>query len=345
MSNPPSVEDWLFQEPYRFDFFQAVKLLILKSPDRATLGGLSAPADETVRFKVHQSLLFAPSSISDLSSAGEPPTMSVSFFGLTGVQGLLPHFYTEHILERAKAKDLAMAEFFDLFNHRVISLFYKAWEKHRSPVRHQIAVVTKRPDDTSQYLFDLIGLGTSKLRDRLQVSDEGLLPYSGLFSQMPRSAVNLRAILSDYFGVPVEIDQFQGAWYSLAEEDRSNLNEEGPKNRLGEGAIAGDAIWDPQARIRIKVGPLTLERFLSYLPESDALNQLNDLTRFYLGPVTQYELQLILSGDQIPSCRLGDDTANGPRPGYCAWLDRDRLGPDAGDVVFDLSATSYALSQ
>ena len=141
---PISVEQHLLEHPYEFNFFQAVKLLSLILNDRPGVGRLSDPREEPVRFKVHKSLAFQPSSIHALSDESNPPSMTVAFMGLTGVQGVLPHHYTEHIIARRQSKDFTMAEFFDLFNHRLISLFYRAWEKHRPPVRFQIAAATTK---------------------------------------------------------------------------------------------------------------------------------------------------------------------------------------------------------
>jgi type VI secretion system protein ImpH len=341
MSDPlPPLEQQLFDTPYEFDFFQAVRLLHLMLDDRPGVGRIAKPDEEPVRFKVRQSLEFPPSSIHSLSSEADPPRMTVTFLGLTGVQGVLPHHYTEHILARAQSKDFAMAEFFDLFNHRMLSLFYRAWEKHQFPVRFQAAAAKHETDEFTQYLFDWIGMGTAKLQGRLAVEDRALLRYAGLLGQMPRSAVALKEILRDYFGVDVEIEQFVGAWYTLQSDDQCDLAAEGMNNQLGEGAIAGDAVWDPQARFRVRLGPLDLSTFLAFLPDRRAVQELRDLVRFYAGPIMQFDLQLILKGEEVPWSQLGDDSAAGPRLGWCGWLKTGEFPQDAGDAVFGTETVS-----
>lgn len=264
---PIPLDQRLFDFPYEFEFFQAVRLLHLILDERIGVGRIAKPDEEPVRFKVRQSLEFPPSSIHSLSDEADPPHMTVAFFGLTGVQGVLPHHYTEHILARAASRDFTMAAFLDLFNHRMISLFYRAWEKHRFPVRFQLASARHETDEFTRYLFDWVGMGTEGLRGRMTVPDQALLRYAGLLGQKPACASALKAILRDYFEVPVEIEEFTGAWYSLAEEDQCNLDEEDLKNRLGEGALAGDAVWDQQARFRIRLGPLKLAAFVAFLPD------------------------------------------------------------------------------
>jgi type VI secretion system protein ImpH len=335
--HPLSIEELLFEHSYDFDFFQAVRLLHLILSDRPGVGRIAKPADEPVRFQVRQSLEFPASSIHAISAETDPAQMTIAFLGLTGVQGVLPHHYTEYILARAQAKDYTLAAFFDLFNHRIVSLFYRAWEKHSFPARFQLAAARQVIDGFTQYLLDWIGLGTAGLQGRMAPRDQALIRYAGLLGQRPACAVSLAAILRDYFGVEVEIEEFVGAWYTLKEEDQCDLSGEGLSNELGQGAIAGDAVWDPQASFRVRLGPLPLTRFLSFLPGAKAVNELQDLARFYVGPILQFDLQLVLKAPEVPWCRLGDESPAGPRLGWCGWLKTEGFSKDAGDAVFTMS--------
>ncbi len=185
IEKPLALDQRLFDVPFEFDFFQAVRLLHLILNDRVGVGRIAKPEDEPVRFKVRQSLEFAASSLHSLSADTDPPEMTVAFLGLTGIQGVLPHHYTEHILARAQSRDFAMAEFLDLFNHRILSLFYRAWEKHRLPVRLQLASARKEVDEFTQYLFDWIGMGPAGVRGRLKFVDQALLRNAVLLGQKP----------------------------------------------------------------------------------------------------------------------------------------------------------------
>src|SRR5439155_23721465 len=132
-------------------------------------------------------------------------------------------------------------------------------------------------------LFDLIGMGTPGLRGRLRIHDQALLRYAGLIAQRPHSASALGGILRDYFDLPIEIEQFQGKWFSLDESSLSFLQQEGLSNQLGVGAIAGDAVWNQQGRFRVQIGPIGLERFIDFLPDGKAFADLVELTRYFVG--------------------------------------------------------------
>src|SRR5262245_47148317 len=195
----PSVEEELLEEGYRFDFFEAVRVLERLYPHRQAVGHEALPSDEVVRFHTRLSLAFPPSMIHEVTEPDggtQPLDMTVAFMGLTGPLGVLPRHYTGLLLERVRRKDHTLRDFFDLFNHRLISLFYRAWEKYRFPIAYERAVANRAPyDDFSLTLFDLISMGTKGLRGKLEVGDEALLFYAGLLAQHPHSASALTGLL------------------------------------------------------------------------------------------------------------------------------------------------------
>jgi type VI secretion system protein ImpH len=355
----PSVADLLFERGYEFDFFQAVRLLARLYPHRQMVGGEAKPGAEVARFHALTSLSFPPSSIHSIESeerqqpegaredmpgdgaaAGPSPAhMAVAFMGLTGPQGVLPFHYTELLVARQMAKDSSLAAFFDLFNHRFISLFYRAWEKHHFPVSYERAARQgDKQDRSTEYLFDLIGMGTGGLRGRLKVRDQALLLYAGLIGQRPHSAAALRGLLRDYFGLPVEIEQFRGRWFPLDQPSLSYLDPEGLHNQLGVGAIAGDEVWNQQARFRVQVGPLTFARFIAFLPDGDAFPELVELTRYFAEQTLEFDVQLVLRAAEVPWCRLTDEGIDAPRLGWAAWLKTEEFVEDARDTVLSIEA-------
>ncbi len=335
----PSLEETLFDRGYEFEFFQAVRLLARMFPQRKPVGSTAKPHEECARFAARLSMAFPASAVHDIEripDSDDPALLTVAFLGLTGTQGILPMCYTEWMIARHAAKDDTLAAFFDLFNHRLLSLFYRAWEKHRPPVLYELSAARDQwPDPFSHSLFDLIGMGTAGLRGRMRVEDESLLLYAGLIAQRPHSASALRGILRDYFSVPVEIDQCIGDWYELEPADRCHLSDDLERNQLGEGSFLGDEVWNQQGRFRVRVGPLGLDRFLEFLPDGRAMAKLVELTRYLVGQATAFDVQVFLRAGEVPYCRLDDEDPDAPRLGWIGWLKTSEFVTDADDAVFE----------
>ncbi len=244
-----------------------------------------------VRFRAHLSLNFPASAVEEV----QPPTrdrpmplMTVTFFGLTGPSGILPRHYTEYLIRQERdgkgTEKQAFRAWLDLFNHRLIALFYRAWEKYRFYLAYERGACARpEPDPFTRGLFSLIGLGLPPLRGRLQVTcreendgrprervlaridDLALLYYGGLLAQRPRSAFGLQAILEDYFDLPVRVQQFLGRWMEFDPAGRSRLGE--ANCGLGHDLTAGERVYDVQSKIRLRVGPLSRTRFDAFLPD------------------------------------------------------------------------------
>ena len=329
-----AVERLLREVPQEFDFFQAVRLFERISPEREPVGEYAAPSREAVRIRAHASLPFPASQIQIVEwPEGAAPLVTINFMGLFGPSGLLPLYYTGLIVERLRQKDYALRDFLDIFNHRMAGLFYRAWEKYRFTIAYERG--GGEQDRFSHHLMDLVGLGTQGLARRLGVLDDSLLYYGGLLSLHSRPTAALQRILWDYFDVPVEIEQFVGSWRRLDQPNQCAVGmESGASEQLGLGAIAGDAIWDQQYGARIKLGPLTLEQYLDFLPSGTAHDPLKSLANFIGRGEIDFEVQLILRKQDVPECEIG--APEPPRLGWTSWAKTQALRRDAGDTVFSI---------
>lgn len=329
-----SLRKLLETEPQNFQFFQAVRMLEKLAPERERVGGFVPPDREVVRFRAHPSMVFPASEIQSLEKSGELQNMTVNFMGLVGPLGMLPLYYTDLVMERSRLKDNAMRDFFDMFHHRVISLFYRAWEKYRFTTAYEQG----DPDRLSAILLDLVGLGTHGLADRQNVPDNVLLHYSGLLSQHPRSAIALEQIIADYFEVPVTIEQFAGKWHKLDKKDQSRIAD---ANTVGEmldfGVVLGDEIWNQQSGVRVRIGPLPLARYLDLLPTGKAYPELKALVAYYFNHELDFELQLVLKREDTPACDLGKETQQqAPRLGWTSWIKTAPLNRDPDEAIIPL---------
>jgi type VI secretion system protein ImpH len=343
-SAPPSeparyvaVEKLLHEVPQEFEFFQAVRLFERLFPRQAPVGRYVSPSKEVLRFCAHVSMPFPASQIQRVEwPENRSPRVVINFMGLAGPSGLLPLYYTELIVERLRHKDPALRDFLDIFNHRMISMFYKAWEKYRFGITYERG----DRDTFSQHLMDLIGLGTKGLSHRLEVRDDSLLYYAGLLSLRPCSAAGIERILWDYFDVPVQVEQFVGAWHQLEESNLCRFEafiegESNPSEQLGGGAIVGDAIWNQQSGVRIKLGPMGLEQYLDFLPSGTAHQPLKSFARFISRAEFDFEVQLILKKEDVPPCELASEEA-APRLGWTSWAKTQPMRVDANDTVFSI---------
>jgi len=331
---PWPILDLLDQEPYLFEFFQAIRLMARTHPQLQVVGRFGNPDSEVARFGANPAVSFPASEIQSLDErAGKPPLMRVNFMGLFGPQGILPRTYCELINERIRAKDTTLRDFFDLFNHRLISLFYQAWEKYHFEIPYERGESNR----FSGHVLALLGLETPGLQNRQDVADDSLLFYGGLLSMHSRSACGLRLVLWDYFGVPVEIEQFVGAWYPVEIESQCSLGESGGySEQLGFGAVVGNETWDQQSRVRIQLGPLTLEQYIDFLPGHEGNRQLRAITRFYSGGEYDVEVQLILRKQEVPACELTHPDGIGPQLGWTSWVKTVDFTHHADETILEL---------
>jgi type VI secretion system protein ImpH len=322
----------LDEEPFRVHFFQAVRLLQKMDQERKPVGLFVTPQGETIRFSSRTSLGFPPSEIYDLKRLENGQVaMTVEFMGLCAAISIMPAPYMEFLMARARQKDYAMEEFLNIFNHRMISFFYRGWEKYR----FFIAYERSKEDRLSGLLLDLLGLGTPGLRGRGAIPDDAYLNYMGLLARHVRSASSLQQILEDYFGVDVHIQQFAGAWRKLNPENQtcfSGLG--GASERLGVGVVAGDEVWDHHGRIRISIGPMRFEQYLKFLPGQDAYHELVAWLRFYSNGSYETEVQLVLAREDAPVCELGARGEKRPQLGLVSWLKTKPLDRDPADATY-----------
>jgi type VI secretion system protein ImpH len=325
----------IFDEPYRFEFFQAVRLLEKIFPDKKAVGREALPPAEVVRFRSRIALDFPPSEIHELKTSVDENTdeqkleMFVNFMGMIGVSGVLPVHYTELVMERIRYRDTAMWAFLDIFTHRSVSMFFRAWEKYRFPVGYE------RGDDAfTSYLFDFVGLGTKGIRGRMAIEDESLLPYGGLIAQKPHTTNSLENMLGDYFGTKAKVQQFFGQWLDLSEESITKLGTE--NSGLGVSAIIGTRIWDQQSKFRVRLGAMTFKQFQGFLPNGSAHKPLQSIVKFMVGLELDFDIQLVLMAKQVPSTILTTRAMRKPMLGWTSFLKTKPFKQDDEQVVLQM---------
>lgn len=342
----PTVAEQLFKEGYRFEFHQAVKLLekLISMPvpkgvyqndefleALATIVNSASPENKQVQFRSTVSNAFPASDVKNISPPtedGQPLTMDVNFMGLAGAHGPLPPPYTDLIIERVWHGDTALRDFLDIFNHRLVSLFYNARQKHR------IGLEVHKPYESkfAQHLLALLGLGTPGLQQRIQLDDHSLLFYTGLFVHEPRSLSVLENLLTDFFQTKIVIEPFIGQWQYLPEDEYTHIGINGQNQALGQTTTVGTRVWDQQSKIALHIYPFDFKAFSIFLPIGSGFLPLCELTRFFLGAELDFEINLTIKGEEIPKTRLSN--SGQARLGWTSWL---KTQTDQSDSSLKLS--------
>ena len=327
---PDNLIAQLEQRPFAFDFFRAVRLLQSAYPDRPRIGYSLSPAQDPVRFAQNPSLAFAPSTIEALRHAppAEFPTLFVNHFGLLGPNGPLPPHLTDYAHERQhNFGDNTLAAFLNVFHHRLISFFFRAW------AANQKAVDLDRPRDQryATYVGSLFGIGMESLQDRDEVSDWAKLYFAGRLACQTRNAEGLEAILQEYFEIKAEVHTFIGRWLDLPADSVCRLGESPETGSLGLTTILGSRFWECQLNFRMRLGPMKRADYQRMLPGGEAFQRLKYWVLNYCGEHFFWEVQLVLEAAEVPATCLG---AAG-RLGWDTWLKTQPFTRDADDLILN----------
>jgi type VI secretion system protein ImpH len=322
-------------EGWRFSFFQAVRLLQLARGDRVPVGTGDDPTREAVRFSSRVSMAFPASDVHEVRESPNGPEMVVAFMGLATPAsfGSLPMPYSELVLEQGRNRNFALRDFIDLFNHRLVSLFYRAWEKSRFPI------VYERTEPGQSSLFEdmvlsLAGLGTPGLRGKLVVDDRALLARAHAVGARGISALALGDLVQDYFAVPAAVIQFVPSWYSIEDSEVCRLGLQ--SCHLGEDTCLGSRARMAQSRFRVRLGPLDWPQMADFLPSGDAFPALCELCTLTTGPQFDFDLDLQLAPGCAPPLRLGvADEQGAPWLGWSTWLRTDGVAGAPVGVIID----------
>jgi type VI secretion system protein ImpH len=348
----PAVIERLFREPYRFEYFNAVRTLEIWLARHGTARqGKSA---DFLRFQNPTSLAFPPSQVAALQA--EPRELArdaaaldaalasqtlrhvrltPAFMGLLGVNGVLPAHYTERIAAHQQQQaDEGPRAFLDTFSSRSLALFYEAWCKYRLALKYRPGA----RDGFLPLLLALAGLGHASLQRRSTgaregaLLDESIACFAAALRHRPASASQVARVLSSYFGQPVAAQQFIGHWYEVPPAQQTTLGSPGAV--LGAGAMAGARVWQRDLRLRLVIGPLDHARFGAFLPGGLAARALASMLALFTGAAFEYEVELVLLGAAVHSTVLHEERSG--RLGWDAYLVTQAQGGNRNDVRYQL---------
>ncbi len=355
-----SVMERLCEASYRFEFFQAVRLLARHFTQQQP-APLIHIVGERIRFGNSLNIGFAPSEIEALHLEHEQQEAPVpvwpaaaapvdlqkittarlipSFIGLTGNNGTLPRSYTEHLIGReVTQRDRAARAFLDIFSNRAVTLFYRAWEKHRLHFQYE----RQRRERFLPMLLALAGVPEASQEPLCDTTRpllaETLAYYAGALRQSARPAHLIERIVSEHFSVPVRLRQFTGRWYAFPPEQQTAL---GLSNAtLGRDTVCGARMWQCQTSITLELGPLPRAQFERFLPGGEAARALSQLVILLAGRTLDCTVRPILRHQDMRPTQLGG--ASGARIGHNTWMVTRLTTQDRADVSWDIDTDSQA---
>lgn len=334
----------LAAEAKKLDFFAAVRRLECatagEKPEGERIGLSERPAWDPVRFCQTPELYFAPNAVERYVPAGEnrPPRLFVNFMGFLGPNGPMPVHLSEYIHDREhNAADSTPVRFLDLFNNRMVGMFYRAWA-----VNHMAVSKDAGADDSyARFVGSLFGMGMKSFRRRDPVPDDSKLFFAGHLSGPVRHPEGLESILSTFFGIPAAVREFVGNWMSIPEEFRLKLGKEPDNCTLGRSAVLGSRLWDCTHKFHVALGPMSFADYDRLLPGSGSARRLVHWIRNYVTEELIWDARLTLAKEEVPCVELGKVG----RLGWTTWLLSDKRTADAADLVFGPEAATPPLRE
>jgi type VI secretion system protein ImpH len=319
----------LARDTSRFDFFQALRLIEAAYPERAGLGRSLRPADDAVRLGQKPRLGFAAVELAEYRPAvdGRPGRLTLNAGGLFGANGPMPLYFTEYAHNRMLHEaDTTLVGFLDMFHHRQLSLFYRAWAMSQ-PV---VGLDRGRPlvEGYGRYVGSLCGQAAQAAAGQDSTDDPDTLQFCGLLATRTRHASGLGLLLSQYFSVPVAIRQFVGQWLKLSGQDQTTLQGHG-KRPLGAGLVVGKRVWDRQSKFRVVIGPVGKTDIRRLLPGTASHRRLIEWVDLYTGGLLDWDVELRVQPDAASGMRF-DGSA---RLAHTSWLGSRRIAGGGHCIV------------
>lgn len=288
----------------RFDFVQAVRLIHHFSRTKAPIGELGPLDNEPLRFRHDPSLAFHSSDVTAIeelsgSDGKQRFALTATFLGLTGATAPLSTYYSEELLINDPKG--ALRAFYDLFHHRLLSLFYRARTKYRFTDSFR----SGGRDPFTRRAMSFVGVDADGAVSTIGLPPYTLLSLAPLLTLPSRSARTLRLVLQRLFPtLRVAVESFIPRRVALAENERTRLGR--VRTRLNEDFVIGAGVIDRGGRFRIRIGPVTYEQYEQLIPGGQAFPRLRGVVNQFTRGLLEPELELELDKDSRPGFRLGE---------------------------------------
>ncbi|WOH63804.1 type VI secretion system baseplate subunit TssG [Bradyrhizobium sp. BWA-3-5] len=283
-----------------YGFFSLAALLERHFSNAPPIGSTDDPEREAVRFRAAPMLGFPAEEIAEIrqvKAARERMEVYVNFLGLHGPSSPLPPFYTECVMHADGTGSLG--DFFDFFNHRLISLLLQIWRYYRHHLRFEEGTT----DAISVLVGALFGLTPGENTADEREWRAWLLPHAGVLALCSRSARLVAGVISSHLNIPARVEEFIWREINIPPEAQWRL---GFDLQLGIDTFAGEIMPDVVGKFRLCLGPVNQQQFRSLLPGREAHAILCRLINVILREPLAWDLQLELAPGETPEWTLGE---------------------------------------
>ncbi|MFV3126336.1 type VI secretion system baseplate subunit TssG [Niveispirillum sp. KHB5.9] len=319
------------QAPWRYGLFAALRLIEARAPRRYRLGARGGrPRQEAVRLSQMPLPICVPGQIHalELAPEGRPHRLWVHGPGLLGPHGPMPGHVNADAPNPASPRLNRRHAFIDLFNHRLLSLLYRAWAD-TEPV---VAFDQPGENHFHRQVASLIGLGSPGLRDRDALSDAVKYRHAGFLARSVRAPEGLETMARGLFGVPTQLMEFIPDWLDIPRERQWSLRRTGGE-ALGRGMPLGARAIGVQHLVELRIGPLDYPAYRRFFPGGPARPLLAALARTWLHDGIAMRVRPLLAPAAVPRWRLSGSRGGG-RLGLDCWLGRPPGTGPAADLAF-----------
>ncbi|EJF32573.1 type VI secretion system baseplate subunit TssG [Enterobacter sp. Ap-916] len=314
-SLPPGLENWFDPSaPWDAGFISIMRAIAARTPSLPPPGKAALPSQERFRLGQISSMAFSPREIAAIHQQDDKIKLQLFGLGIWGAQGAMPLHLSELAYSRYEQHDPTLIDFVDIFHHRALSQFYRAWF-----LSQDTASLDRKEDERfSFYVGSLVGLDPSEL-DPAPLPIHARLASSAHLIREARNPDGLLGAMEYYFQVPVQMEEFELQWIFLEGKDQTALGDDRYAALLGDGAILGNTVLDRQHKFKLMMGPLTLAQYMLFSPWGSDMAVLRELVRSFIGFEYAWDVQLVLAADQVPRATLDGSH----QLGYASWLERE----------------------
>lgn len=286
----------------KINFFRFCQLLE-QQPGSQPLGSTANPADDPVRFRPHPGMGFPVSELKAFETDEEhpeaPPTVRTTFMGLYGVDSPLPTSYIDDITQRREGHE-ALEGFLDIFNHRIMTQFYRIWRKYSYPATFEAG----GKDNISQSLLGLIGMGIPGSQQHFATPSSRFLALLGVMRQPGRTAEGVQALVR-LLAPFTQADITPHCLRTVRITAPMAFAEEGA-NWLDGYTVMGDEATDANSQLLISLHTSDPDEASEWLPDGQIYADFQVLLRVYLGWRYKACIQLTVPTHLLPAPVLGD---------------------------------------